>query len=297
MGNQDIITLVVASDNQYAILLGALLKSIEENHKTGEKIDVYVLDDKISAVNRQRVSSLVNPDMITLVWIEAASVIPDDITIPIDNTSYPITCYYRLFAPFAIPDNISKVIYLDVDMIVLEDISKLWYTNIGDSLFAAVQDKMMTVSCEWAGVPNYKELGIPPETKYLNSGLLVINLNKWRKESATVRVINFMHENIKYITHADQYGFNGALYNQWFELDPRWNWFAQFHNEAPFIVHFLEIKPIFKSYNSRPEFQDRFYEYLQLTPWKDHKPVHNYHRLLKKAYNKLIKKSIQLFSS
>jgi lipopolysaccharide biosynthesis glycosyltransferase len=47
MKNLDPITLVVATDNFYAILLSALLKSIEINHKTEEKIHVYVINDGI----------------------------------------------------------------------------------------------------------------------------------------------------------------------------------------------------------------------------------------------------------
>ncbi|MFD2162922.1 glycosyltransferase family 8 protein [Paradesertivirga mongoliensis] len=296
MGNQDIITLVVASDNQYAILLGALLKSIEENHKTGEKIDVYVLDDKISASNKSRISSTVNPERITLNWKTISSVIPPHLTIPVDNTAFPFTAYYRIFASHAIPADRERVIYLDVDMIVLADISKLWKTDIGDCLFAAVQDWQLTVSCSWGGIPNYKELGIPADTKYFNSGLLIMNAKKWRDEDITTKVIKFMHENVKFINYADQYGLNGALYDRWFQLDSNWNCFAQFENEAPYIIHFLDVKPIFKSYRSRPEFKEEFYKYLRLTPWKDHKPVTNYNRLFKKIYTKVKKKSLQLFS-
>ena len=46
------ISVIVASDNHYAILIAALLKSIEVNHKTSEHIDFYIIDDNISkAVN------------------------------------------------------------------------------------------------------------------------------------------------------------------------------------------------------------------------------------------------------
>jgi lipopolysaccharide biosynthesis glycosyltransferase len=289
--------LVVASDNQYAILLAALLKSIEVNHHTEERIDVYILDDNISSKNKEKIQASVTPEVTTLKWLKIDSVIPPHITIPIDNTAFPLTCYYRIFAPYAIPETVSKVIYLDVDMIVLEDISKLWNTDIGSYLFAAVQDWQLTVSCSWGGIQNYKELGIPADTKYFNSGLLVMNAIKWREEDATGRVISFMHDNIKFINYADQYGLNGALYDQWYQLDAKWNWFALFENEAPYIIHFLDVKPIFKSYKSKPEFKDEFYKYLRLTPWKDYKPVHNYNRLLKKVYTKLKKKSLQFFSS
>lgn len=297
MGNQNNISLVVASDNQYAILLGALLKSIEVNHKTEERIDVYILDDNISDKNKEKLKQTVSLDIFALHWLKIDSVIPPDITIPIDNTAFPLTCYYRIFAPYAVPEEVEKLIYLDVDMIVRQDISKLWHTDIGDKLFGAVQDWQLTVSCSWGGIQNYKQLGIPADTKYFNSGLLVMNTRKWRREEATKRVIDFMHDNIEYVNYADQYGLNGVLYDQWYQLDPNWNWFALFENNNPYIIHFLDVKPIFKSYKSIPAFKDEFYHYLKFTPWKDYKPVHNYNRFFKKVYTKLKKKSLQLFSS
>jgi lipopolysaccharide biosynthesis glycosyltransferase len=234
--------------------------------------------------------------MFSFSWLKIDEVLPESMSIPIDNTAFPLTAYYRIFSPYAIPSTARRLLYLDVDMIVLDDISKLWNTDIGDALFGAVQDWQLTVSCSWGGIPNYRELGIPADTKYFNSGLLLINTQQWREKNITKKVIDFMHENIKYVNYADQYGLNGALYDQWHLLDPNWNWFAQFENEAPYIIHFLDVKPIFKSYRSRLEFKDEFFKYLRLTAWKDYKPVNNYQRLLKKVYTKLQKKSIQLFS-
>jgi len=296
LNKQDHISLVVASDNHYAILLAALIKSIEVNHKTHEKVDFYVLDDGISARNRRRLESTINPEVTSLFWLKTNSIIPPDITIPIDHTAFPFTTYYRLFAPHAISEDVKKVIYLDVDMIVLEDISKLWYTDIDDKLFAAVQDWQLTVSCSWGGIPNYKELAIPAETKYFNAGLMVMDTKKWRDEEVTSRVIKFMHNNINHINFADQYGLNAVLYNQWYQLDPKWNWFAIFENKEPYLIHYTDIKPTFKSYKSVPEFKDEFYKYLRLTPWKDHKPVGHYNRLFKKLCTKIKKKSLRIFA-
>ncbi|MBC7914865.1 MAG: glycosyltransferase family 8 protein, partial [Pyrinomonadaceae bacterium] len=259
-------------------------------------IDVYILDDNISLRNKEKIRLSINPEIISLTWLKIKSLLPPGVTIPIDNTAFPLTCYYRIFAPYALPKEAKRVIYLDVDMIVLEDISKLWYTDMGEYLFAAVQDLQLTVSCSWGGIPNYKELGIPADTKYFNSGVMVINIEKWRAENVTSRVIKFMHENIKFVNYADQYGLNGVLYNQWFPLDPNWNWFVHFENKSPYLIHFLDVKPIFKSYRSKPEFKDVFYHYLKLTAWKEYKPVNHYNRLFKKAYTKFKKKSLQLFS-
>src|SRR5690606_26169636 len=105
-----------------------------------------------------------------------------------------------------------------------------------------------------------------------------------------------LNDHKKHVRLADQYGLNVVLANRWMPLDPRWNWFAFAKHEHPFIVHFLDIKPIFKSYNSQPEYKDEFYRYLSMTPWKDFKPISGNMRNLRKAVNKLKKAFKKAFS-
>ena len=284
------ISIVLASDNHYAILIAALVKSIDVHHKTGEQLDFYIIDDNISARNKKKILDSVQSEKITMQWLNVRDIIPPTITFPIDNTAFPLTAYFRVFAPYAVPKELDRILYLDVDMIVLEDISKLWYTDIGDAIFGAVQDLQKVVSCSWGGIPNYKALGMSADTKYFNSGLLLIKAKEWREADITNRVFACLHENLQYINYADQYGLNVALVNQWFELDPRWNWFATFEAaEDPYIIHFLDIKPIFKSYKSVPRFKDIFYTYLNQTAWKNHTPISGNYRVVRKIYNKVKK--------
>jgi lipopolysaccharide biosynthesis glycosyltransferase len=295
MNAEEKIHIVVASDDHYAILVAPLIKSIEKNHLTGEKIDFHIIDDGISSKNKEKLQACVNPDITTLYWIRSAEVIPAGVKIPIDNTAFPLTTYFRIFSPYVVAEQVSKIIYLDVDMIVLEDISKLWHTDIGDHLFAAVQDWQETVSKhDWGGIPNYKQLGIPPDTKYFNAGLLVINTRKWREQGVVEKVMECLRVNKKHVNYADQYGSNVALYDQWYVLNRNWNCFATFAYSKPYIIHFLDVKPIFDTYNSRPEYKDAFYKYLELTPWKGFRPVSGNRRLIRKIYNKLRKKVSQL---
>jgi len=290
------ISVIVASDNHYAILIAALLKSIDVNHKTGEHIDFYIIDDNISRSVKQRLNSIADPSRITLKWIDKRKAYPTDVNLPLDNSGFPPTVYLRVFSPYVVDEQLDKLLYLDVDTIVQDDISKLWHTPLGDYTVAAAQDVGKTVSCEWGGIPNYKELGLDADTMYFNSGVLLINPKKWRAEGISAKVIQALSDHKKHVRLADQYGLNVVLANRWMQLDPRWNWFAFAKHEHPFIVHFLDIKPIFKSYNSQPEYKDEFYRYLSMTPWKDFKPISGNMRNVRKAVNKLKKAFRKAFS-
>lgn len=288
------ISIVVASDNFFAIMIAALLKSIDVNHKSGEHIDFYIIDDGISAKFKAQLEAIANPERITLKWFKSKEIIPANVNIPVDKSSFPLTVFLRIFIPYMVDQLAEKVIYLDVDTIVQDDISKLWNTPLDDYTIGAVQDYSGTVDCRWAGIPNYKELGLAGDTKYFNSGVLLINPKKWRTENVTTQVIDTLVKYKQHVVMPDQYGLNVVFANQWKELDPKWNWFANKENENPSLIHFVEIKPIFSNYKFKEFYKEEFYRYLSMTPWKNFKPISGNRRMLKKIITKIKKKLASL---
>ncbi len=288
------ITIVVASDNHFAILIAALLKSIDLNHKTDEHIDFYIIDDGISAKAKSRLETIADPSRITLKWFKSKEIIPADIVIPVDTTSMPLTTFLRIFAPYIIDPELDKLIYLDVDIILQDDISKFWNIPLGEYTVGAVQDYSKTVDCQWAGIPNYKELGLAPDTKYFNAGVLLMNPQKWREEKLTNQVITALVDYKDHVKMGDQYGLNVVLANKWLELDPKWNWFALYEDEKPYLVHFVEIKPIFSNYHFKEVYKQEFFRYLAMTPWKNFKPLSGKWRMFRKLVNKIKKALLRL---
>ncbi|MBU1372305.1 MAG: glycosyltransferase family 8 protein [Bacteroidetes bacterium] len=283
MIKEDTIHIACASDDNYALLLAALIKSIIYNHHTDENIVFYIFSDGISKINQEKVNLLiVNSPEVEFKWLEFTEVIPKSTQFPIDNSTFPPAASLRLFAPHVLNDEVKKLIYLDVDMIVENDVSELWKTDLKGYTIGAVTDACKTVDCEWAGIPNYKELGIPSKAKYFNSGLLVINVDKWKSEKVQQRVFDVMKVNTKHLFFPDQYGLNVVFSEKWIELDPLWNWFAHNYHPEPKIIHFTQIKPIFKSYKSEEKFKKIFFKYLELTPWKGTPLRSNNKRLLHK---------------
>ncbi|MHA4895126.1 glycosyltransferase family 8 protein [Pedobacter sp. PWIIR3] len=283
------ISIFVASDNFYAVLIAALLKSLDINHKTSEHIDFHIIDDGISKSTREKLETIVSPSRFSLYWYKSKNVIPTDLAIPIDGSGFPLTTYLRLFGPGILPAELEKVIYLDVDVVVQDDISKFWNMPLNGKTVGAIQDIAKTVDCVWGGLPNYKELGLEPETKYFNAGVLLIDVKKWREENIAKQAINALIEHREHVQLGDQYALNVVFAKKWNELDPNWNWFASLENPNPSLIHYLDIKPIFSTYKSQPVFKDIFFEYLAQTPWKNYKVISGKNRIIRKLYNKLKK--------
>lgn len=290
------INIVVATDNHYAVLLAALIKSVEINHKTEEPIKFIVIDDGVSLANKEKINHSAHSDLISIEWVKSKNAIPEGIKLPLDSTSFPLTAYLRIFAPYVVPGDAVKIIYLDVDVILMTDISDFLKIDLEGHLFGAIQDVQETVSCSWAGIPNYKELGIHPDTKYFNSGVLLIDAPRWRNENVAERVIKALHDNEKYVNYADQYGLNVVLYDQWLQIAPDWNNFAFQEIENPKIIHFLDVKPIFNTYASSERYKELFYEYLSQTPFSNFKIISGKRRFIKKMATKYKKKFFRLFS-
>ena len=285
------LTVVVACDNHYLILLAALIKSIEANLRSGQPVDIYVIEDKLTPANKQKLKSSVDSNITTLYWQKMEEVIPAGMQLPLDRSSYPLNIYMRLFIPYFIPKEVEKVLYLDVDMIVQSDITTIFEQDLGDKLIAAVLDpRIITFDNSWGGILNYAELGLSGKTRYFNTGLILMQLKSWREHDLTTKILQCIDSNKKFLNYPDQYGLNVVLANKWFELNPLWNHFSTIDTEEkPNLIHFVERKPIYQSYNYNQDFKKTFYYYLNQTEWKNFKPIGESSRYIKKFKNILAK--------
>ncbi len=295
MEDKNSIHISVASNNSYAVFMAVLLKSIIYNHHSDEKIVFYILNDNISIRNQSRINSLIlkSPE-IEIIWMNAIDVFPIGMKFPVDNSVFPHTTYLKLFAPYKITHKVKKIIHFDVDMIVRKDVSELWNIDLNGHIIAASLDIGKTLGFEWDGLPNYTQLCFPSDAKYFNSGLMIIDTAKWREYDVPKKVFKVIEENINNINYADQDGLNNIFAHKWLEIDPLWNWCANnFHSNAK-NVHFLDIKPIFKTYKSDENFKKEFFKYLDMTPWKGISLKSDYVRLFHNASIKIKKQLLKL---
>lgn len=155
--------------------------------------------------------------------------------------------------------NISKVIYFDCDVIVTTSLTNLFNVDVTNYAFAAVKDI------------NKRMLKKNPN--YVNSGVLLLNLDYWRKENIEEKLLNFTKENIDNIKTGDQEVLNRCLFGKIKVIDDEWNvQSSNFTNRSsytnsPKAIHFVaRNKPWSKK--SFSYHKNEYFKYLQLTPWK-----------------------------
>jgi lipopolysaccharide biosynthesis glycosyltransferase len=133
-------------------------------------------------------------------------------------------------------------------------------------------------------------LRLEPELPYFNSGVLLIDLQAWRRLQLTEELIECLHENRGVVVWWDQYALNVVLARRWKLLDPRWNqgsqiyrfpnWrFSNFTKEmfraikkAPYVVHFTSPEKPWHP-DSRHPFRRGFFHYLDRTDWAGWRPA------------------------
>jgi lipopolysaccharide biosynthesis glycosyltransferase len=282
------IIVVCAADDNYAMPLTVTVRSALVNLNSQRKILLFIIDGGIKNHNKQKILQSISIDNCEIKFIPKPDSWLD--LMEFDNLgkdhwlSVSGAAFYRLMIAELLPKEFDKAIYLDCDLVVRGNLEELWANDLVDNYILAVQNLTIPyVSSPW-GLLNYKELGISPDTKYFNSGVLVINLKKWRDDKMTIKAIEYLNKNKEYIRMHDQDVLNALFANQWGELDRRWNvppyiigiyssWAdSPFSEEVynvlisePYIIHYLTDK---KPWTSRhTPLKDYFFHYLDMTAW------------------------------
>lgn len=142
--------------------------------------------------------------------------------------------YGRLYLPLLLDTNIHKVIYLDCDIVVANDISELWLTDICSYDIAAVPEIKSPIK-------DYLLKKFCLED-YFNSGVLLINLDSVRKNNSFHCVIQYIEKNTA-LLYPDQDALNSVLSQRWLALPDKWNQMSLTLYERPMIVHYALSKP------------------------------------------------------
>jgi len=175
--------------------------------------------------------------------------------------------YYRLFLATILPKEVRKVLYLDCDMLVLGPIAALYQTDLGDSAVGAVEETLTG--------PGYADrIGIPGKP-YFNAGMLLIDLDKWRKASLLKAALGLLSANPELMLICDQDALNKYFAGDFLRLNRKWNSFinAGFagmntFSDTSVIVHFVgACKPWFPWYDG--PLKELYLKYLRRSLWSD----------------------------
>lgn len=198
-----------STDENYAQHAIASIISLLEKNKKFNDIYIYIIDNEIYGVTKKYIKNIVDTFGRKVIFISIEEICKKFNT----NDGFPISAYARLFVSNI--DKIDKILYLDCDTIINGSLEDLWNTNIEDYLVAGVQDNpamyMSTI------------IGMSSRDRYINSGVLLINLKKWRETNIEKYFIKFIEKYSGCVPHHDQGVINGVCKNKILILNPKYN--------------------------------------------------------------------------
>ncbi len=294
------LALVCAADEAYAMPLAVTVRSVLENLRSDVHLRLFIIDGGFSARTRQRLLKSWRGFSVSITWLEPELSLLEGFPAK-DRAS--LAPYLLLLLSRLLPTDLQRVIYLDSDLIVLGDLVELWEMPLEGKPCLAARDMghpyihreiaRPDVS-EWERklplyralpIVNYKELGLDPRAEYFNSGVLLIDLELWRRENLAEKFLQCAHENHEHILFWDQYVLNIVLSGRWGRLESTWNrqpfvyrvsdWRDSTFDEeewkrimtTPHVIHFsAKRKPWQVPGYTRPE-RALFYDVLSRTQW------------------------------
>jgi lipopolysaccharide biosynthesis glycosyltransferase len=280
--DKETINIFLSSDDNYAKYIPVLLESICCKASPEYSYIVTIADANISDNTKNSIAnSSKNYSNFTIRYVDINNIVKKYKDLFVTFAHFTVSTYIRFFIPDILP-NVSKAIYLDIDLLINSDISELYEINIDNYIVAAAVDACYARELYYNknNEVSYSEniLGLPKGVPQFNAGVLLINLNKWRKENITQKCIEKLAE-IGKPRVLDQCILNAVIeQNYIYKLPVEWNyvWHAQLERLKP-ITESSAFNGIIKEYNEKVN-QIKIIHYTSsVKPWNiygPHKDIH-----------------------
>jgi lipopolysaccharide biosynthesis glycosyltransferase len=268
--------IVCTIDNNYIRHCAVMLRSLRDSNP-GEDLRVYIVHEKLDPEERGKFVGYLSTFLPSVSFLQVESGLLS--AFPVFG-HISIATYFRLLLPSLLPPLLERVLFIDSDIVIDGSLEEFWTTPIDGYAMAAVTDRNLDMQ--------RVRLDLAPDSPYFNAGVMLIDLNQWRKENVLERGLDYAKANAQKLSNWDQDVLNhlfekrvllvhqrwNAMSHLW-GLDPAWlearGGLDQEEKEAvdnPAIIHFAGggfAKPW--NYQCPHPWKDRYRSILATTPW------------------------------
>ena len=286
------VAVALACDDAYMPYTGALLQSIADNAGDESFYDIVIMHNSISELNQRICSGIASgKSNVSIRFFDISRNFADYAAVHVDR-HLTVETYFRFMIPDIFKDY-DKVLYLDCDMVVNDDLAKLFKVKIGDNYIAATRDLDFIGSCNEPGRGEFYEenilryIDIDAPENYFQAGAILFNLTAISKKFSTKKLFDVALSREWYYHDQDvlNHLFNGKVCY----LNPRWNTLSLLeknsHRESifkeylyahyseqyykarknPAIIHFAGVPKPWKDINC--DLADYFWKYARNCPY------------------------------
>lgn len=265
------VTVAFASDDGYAPYLLVAVSSLLHHLSRERSCRIVIMDSGISGYYKDRLHEVVslNHPRATLQFLPVAQ-LDAKLNEFFERrgrkgrvTKWSYTTYYRLFLSDLLPD-CRRLFYLDVDILVCDDLSKIFDVDMEDKSVATVQDVCLCHDKESEPIRQRLLRCGHDMSRYFNAGILLINLDKWRQTSDFLKRVEEVFCQLPDMVFPDQDILNYMFRDDMISLEKKWNFLT------PQMEH-DDFSPEALRYRDDIVQQKNFgiIHYAGIKPWKD----------------------------
>ena len=243
-GHKDLneIPVFFSTDNNYLPYLDVAIRSLIQNASKEHNYRIVILNTGLDREKMDKIKAL-SSDQFIINFVDVSHAV-DDIKHQLRNVyHFGLAAYYRLFIEELFPEY-DKILYLDCDIVVLGDISKLYYMDMGDNAVAGVVEQFILHSPVFS---LYTKEAVGVDSKnYINAGILLMNLAKLREMQMEKQFVELLTTYNFDVIDPDQAYINYICQGKIKYLPLEWNRtpLEAVECQTPNIIHYaLGVKP------------------------------------------------------
>lgn len=201
---------LVTLDRNYLKVLRTMLYSLSQSDSTGI-FTVYVAHNSLTEDDFAALQAVL--PRTELIDVPLSEEMFQDAPI---SDRYPKEMYYRLFAAQYLPQELDRILYLDPDLVVINSLRSLYEIDFGDNLFAAASHIESRTFKNF----NRRRLHLSEQARYINSGVMMMNLSLLRTQQDPQQIYQFIEEHKNTLLLPDQDVVNALYADRTIFLDP-----------------------------------------------------------------------------
>lgn len=262
------INLFFTCDENYIPFFAVTLQSIKENSSKKNNYIIKVLhSNNIKYTTQEKFIQTFADDNFEIEFVDISEQIRPVFASLHTRDYYSKSTYYRLFIPTLYPD-IEKALYLDCDIVLLEDVAKLYSFDLGDNYVGAVHDQSVEQIQEFQDYV-VNRIGVSNQSEYFNAGVLLMNLEKLREINFQEKFIEILNR-VTFNVAQDQDYLNTICKGHTLLIDGSWNTMPIPNTEVPEKnINLIHYNLSFKPWHITTLYEKFFWKYAKNTPYYD----------------------------
>lgn len=216
-----------ASSQEYAPYLSVYLQSIKEHASSDKFYDIIIFENSWSEDTQKRVKLSFATRNISIRFYNPDSFFRG-VNLYTTFEYFSRECYYRLVAPLVLC-NFDRILYTDIDLVVLGDIEAVFSIDMGGKAIAAAPEPIWGNFCsanttiKGTNIREYTDnvLKIKP-SEYHNTGVMLIDVEKYNKLDSFSKLLSLVKNNR--FLYQEQDALNMVFKDDVVDLAQEWNY-------------------------------------------------------------------------